>query len=207
MFEHLAKVMSSSGVYVKTLGDMFKKSFTEHLKYNLHEADTFKDLFALRDNLFQQYAKLDKALIEKKDRLFKLRDYTKWGGFKDQAEMLRLKDELLKDRDAAFIYMLPKETAELEQKKQELCFYTNQCWDEIRRVSKDNGVLLTEHFKDMGQVHCSHISSNASSWEDFINFFIDACEKDKELEKKIMGEAPAIQEEPQPNDGGSGGIS
>lgn len=73
--------------------------------------------------------------------------------------MIRLREELLKDREAAFDYMMPKETQELDFKKQELCFYTNQCWDEIRRVSKDNGTLFTEHFKDMGQIHCSQISS------------------------------------------------
>ncbi len=51
--------------------------------------------------------------------------------------------------------MLPKESAEVDYKRQELCFYTNQCWDEIRRVSNDNGNLLFEHFKDMAQLHCS----------------------------------------------------
>jgi hypothetical protein len=73
--------------------------------------------------------------------------------------MLRLKEELLKDRDAAFDYMLPKESQEVEMKKQELCFFSNQCWDELRRVSKDNGILLADHFKDMGALHCIKISS------------------------------------------------
>lgn len=54
-----------------------------------------------------------------------MRDVTKWGGFKDQAEMVRLRDELLKDREAAFDYMLPKESAELEAKRQEVCFFSN----------------------------------------------------------------------------------
>jgi hypothetical protein len=118
-----------------------------------------RDLFNYRDTLFATYQRAEKNLLEKKEKLFKLRDVTKWGGFKDQAEMLRLKEELLKDRDAAFDYMLPKETQEVEMKKQELCFFSNQCWDELRRVSKDNGVLLTEHFKDMGALHCIKISS------------------------------------------------
>jgi hypothetical protein len=61
------------------------------------------------------------------------------------------------NKEAAFDFMLPQETAEVEAKKLELCFYTNQCWDEIRRVSNDNGGLLFEHFKDMAQLHCSQI--------------------------------------------------
>jgi hypothetical protein len=39
--------------------------------------------------------------------------------------MLRLKDELLKDKESAFEFMLPKETQEVEVKKHELMFYTN----------------------------------------------------------------------------------
>jgi hypothetical protein len=49
VYEHLSKVMTSTGVYIKNLGDMFNVSFTKHLKYNLNEADSFKDLFSMRE--------------------------------------------------------------------------------------------------------------------------------------------------------------
>jgi len=80
------------------------------LKYNLQESESYREIFGRRDLAYQQYLKFEKALAEKKDRLFKLRDPTKWGGFKDQSEMIRLREELLKDREAAFDYMMPKET-------------------------------------------------------------------------------------------------
>lgn len=48
--------------------------------------------------------------MEKKEKLFKNKDVYKWGGFKDNIELLKLKDDLLKDKDRAFLYMLPKET-------------------------------------------------------------------------------------------------
>ena len=99
---------------------------------------------------------------------------------------MRLRDELLKDHQSSLEFMLPKETQEVEQKRQELCFFSNQCWDEIRRVSKDNGVLLQEHFKDMGLLHCTQLSSNASTWEDFVNYFSDICQKEQEFEKKLI---------------------
>lgn len=134
-----------------------RTGFTDYMKYNLHEGDTFKDLFSQRDQLCGVYNKAEKALKEKKEKLFKLRDVTKWGGFKDNAEMVRLKDELLKDQEAAFDFMLPKDTQDVEYKRQEACFYSNQCWDEIRRVSKNNSTLLTEHFKDIGTLHCTQI--------------------------------------------------
>jgi hypothetical protein len=56
---------------------------------------------------------------------------------------------LLKDKSKAFKFMLPKETEELDQKREELFFYTNQCWDEIRRVGAENGRSLREHARDM----------------------------------------------------------
>ena len=44
--------------------------------------------------------------------MFKGKDPFKWGGFKDNIELLKLKDELLKpdNKEKAFDYMLPKET-------------------------------------------------------------------------------------------------
>lgn len=131
--------MTSSGIFISSLGGIFKRYYTDHLKYCMQESESYREIFGKRDQAYQQYLKFEKALAEKKDKLFKLRDPTKWGGFKDQSEMIRLREELLKDREASFDYMLPKESQELDFKRQELCFYTNQCWDEIRRVSKDNG--------------------------------------------------------------------
>lgn len=48
--------------------------------------------------------------MEKKEKLFKSKDVYKWGGFKDNIELLKLKDELLKDKDRALDFILPKES-------------------------------------------------------------------------------------------------
>lgn len=50
------------------------------------------------------------------------------------------------NKEAAFTYMLQKETKDLEVQKEELSFYSNQCLDEVRRIGKDNGKLLINHF-------------------------------------------------------------
>ena len=185
--------MTSTGVYIKNLGDMFNVSFTKHLKYNLNEADSFKDLFSMKEQVYQSYLRADRALIDKKESLFKKKDATKWLGFKDNQQMIRMKDELLKDKETAYEFMLPKESAEVEAKKHELMFYTNQCWDEIRRVSNDNGTLLFEHFRDMAQLHCSQIGSNAQTWEEFLTYFIEACSRQKkaqDIESKVLAGEP-----------------
>jgi hypothetical protein len=99
--------MTSTGVYIKQLGDMYKSSFSQHLKYNLDEAGTFRDLFTQRDQSYQSFIRADRALQDKKERLFKLKDTTKWGGFKDDVQQVRFKPELVNNKEAAFDFMLP----------------------------------------------------------------------------------------------------
>lgn len=117
-FEQIAKVMTSSGIYVKNLGEIIRKNLADHMKYNLHEGDTFRDLFTYRDTLFHAYSKADKTLQEKKEKLFKLRDLTKWGCDANQVQdMMKNREALFKNRESAFELMLPKETQELEIKR------------------------------------------------------------------------------------------
>jgi hypothetical protein len=99
--------MTSTGVYVKQLGDVFKSSFAQHLKYNLNEASTFRDLFSHREQAYQAYIRAEQALIGKKEKLFKLKDTTKWGGFTNEVQQVKFKPELLNNKEAAFDFMLP----------------------------------------------------------------------------------------------------
>ena len=85
---------------------------------------------------------------------------------------MRLKDELIKDKDKAFPFMLPQPTKEVELKREELCFYTNQCWDEIRRVGNDNGRLIRDHFRDMSQIQCSYINQVSL----FTTNYLESCD-------------------------------
>ena len=48
--------------------------------------------------------------------------------------------------------MLTDDTLALNEMREELSFYTNQCLDEVRRVGKYNGDLLTDHFITMAQI-------------------------------------------------------
>ena len=58
----------------------------DHLAYHLDEAETFKELQKTRETVKLTYMKLDKALQQKKDALFKKGDIYKWGGFSDNLE-------------------------------------------------------------------------------------------------------------------------
>ena len=72
------------------------------------------------------------------------------------------------NKEAAFTYMIQKETKELEVQKEELSFYSNQCLDEVRRIGKDNGKLLINHFIQMSQTQCSYINGVSIFISNFI---------------------------------------
>lgn len=67
-------------------------------------------------------------------------------------------EDLFNNKTKAFRYMLSEDTLVLNSMREELSFYTNQCLDEVRRVGKDNGELLTDHFITMSQIQCAYIN-------------------------------------------------
>ena len=71
------------------------------------------------------FVKIDRSLLEKKEKLFKQKDLYKWGGFQDNLQLQKMQDELVQNKEKAFLFMLPKETKEMENKKEELGFLTN----------------------------------------------------------------------------------
>ena len=71
------------------------------------------------------FVKIDRSLLEKKEKLFKQKDLYKWGGFQDNLQLQKMQDELVQNKEKAFLFMLPKETKEMESKKEELGFLRN----------------------------------------------------------------------------------
>lgn len=61
-------------------------------------------------------------------------------------ELVGRSDELFNNKAKAFKFMLTEETNQINELREELSFYTNQCLDEVRRIGIDNAELLTDHF-------------------------------------------------------------
>ncbi len=101
------------------------------MRMHFEESESFRELFTLREAIRAQYVKQEKALIDKKEKLFRVGDLSKWGGvpgqscFRDELEMTDLRNTLMQNKNLAFTYMLPKETFEWEQRREELCYLTN----------------------------------------------------------------------------------
>lgn len=141
VYERLSGVYQNQSEFMAMVGQATRKSFAENLKYHAYEADSFKDLFKEREAVRTVYLAAEKKLQDKKEKLFrsKERDVTKWG-YSDPVHLEKIKEQLFGDKDLAFAYMLEKETAEVDKRREEMSFFTNQCWDELRRVSEDNGL-------------------------------------------------------------------
>jgi len=162
------------------------------VKYHLLEHESYRELLKVREEVKNQYLKQEKGLVDRKERLFKSRDYAKWGylGENGISDMEKVQDRLATNKPAAFTYMLQKETKELEIAKEELAFYSNQCLDETRRVGKDNGKLLIEHFIQMSQTQCSYINSTHMMWADFLSQFQEEAEGASPYEADVgLGQA------------------
>lgn len=64
-------------------------------------------------------------------------------------ELTSRQEELFQNKEKAFKFMLTEETKQLNDLREELSFWTNQCLDEVKRIANDNGALLTDHFITM----------------------------------------------------------
>ena len=49
------------------------------MKYHYLEHESFRDILKLREDLKGSYLKAEKNLTEKKEKLYRAKDFTKWG--------------------------------------------------------------------------------------------------------------------------------
>ena len=94
----------------------------------------------------KRFKEEEKALNEKKEQLWKTKNVNKWKFTGDKIELIGREKELLRDKNIAFAYILTEDTDKLQKQKEILNFYTNQLLAEMRRVGRDNGISLMDHF-------------------------------------------------------------
>jgi len=113
-------------------------------------------------------------------------------------ELVAKSFDLVKDRQKAYRYMLSSDTQKLQEMGEELSFYTNQCLDEVRRVGKDNGVAMIDHFMDQGKIQCEYLQDQFDKWAEFVAYFgslaWDQPEKERRRKRKLSGEFELIED-------------
>lgn len=64
---------------------------------------------------------------------------------------MRAAMDTLNDAEAAFGYMLPNASKQVNYLGEESAFFTTQCFKETRRTTMINYTMAREHFIDMGE--------------------------------------------------------
>jgi hypothetical protein len=108
MYAWLSKMITGSGNFIAQQGELFKSFLGSHLKYHLIEHESFREILKYREEVKKDFIKQEKGLLEKKEKLFRNKEFNKWGYIGDGgvAEIEKKHEKLLKVKEAAFTYML-----------------------------------------------------------------------------------------------------
>ena len=89
LYAWLSKMCTGTGNHVANLGDLIKVYLGGHLKYHMSEHESFRELTSIRENVKQKFIKSERNLMDRKERLFRAQDVTRWGFEGAQDELLR----------------------------------------------------------------------------------------------------------------------
>lgn len=78
------------------------------MKHHLIAHESFREILKAREEIKTAFIKQEKALLEKKEKLLKNKDLSKWGylGEGGVREIEQKLDKLLQHKEAAFTYMI-----------------------------------------------------------------------------------------------------
>lgn len=76
----------------------------------------------------------------------------KWKFTGDPIELIGREKDLIKDKKMAYAFIMSEESEKLQKQKEISNFYTNQLLAEMRRIGRDNGISLMEHFSQAAAI-------------------------------------------------------
>jgi hypothetical protein len=106
MYAWLSKMITGTGNFIAQQGELFKNFLGSNMKYHLLEHESFREILKQRDELKNGFIKSEMKLLEKKERLFKNREFSKWGYTGPNQDLERLSGKFTDNKQAAFTYML-----------------------------------------------------------------------------------------------------
>lgn len=127
MYAWLSKMVTGSGNFIAQQGELFKTFLGSHMKYYLLQHESFREILKNRDQIKDAFIKQEKGLLERKEKLFRNREFNKWGyqGEGGVGRIEKNQDRLMANKEAAFTYMLQNETRDLEINREHLSFMSN----------------------------------------------------------------------------------
>jgi len=102
-------------------GELINQNLASWFKYLRQEAKSYEEAHWLREESLARYNSQRIDLNKRKEKLFRRKDVTEWGCPSDQ---LRSAMDTLNDAEAAFGYMLPNASKQVNYLGEESAFFT-----------------------------------------------------------------------------------
>ena len=147
-YRRLSDLIIRHGDHPIRSGELMNQNLAAWFKYMREESKSYQEADWLRAESLSRYNTQRVDLNKRKERLFKRKDVTEWGCPSDQ---MRAAMDTLNDAEAAFGYMLPNASKQVNYLGEESAFFTTQCFKETRRTTMINYTMAREHFIDMGE--------------------------------------------------------
>lgn len=172
LFKKLAKLYVGQSRAVLNTGELMKIYNQQAMKYYKQEFEPMMEMYKFRQSQNDAVNSQEKNLLDRKENLFKnKKDCAEWGYQGSVEELVGRSHKLYSDRSMAFPFMFTEETIKLQESKERINFFTNQLAEEIKRVGRDNGELLVQHFQVKSQMQVEYLDQQREIWQEFNNFF------------------------------------
>ena len=143
---------------------IFDLNVRQYFKYLNREYDSIKELYNNFEETKNDYIKSKKNLEKDKESLFKKKNVKNWGLPPELANID------VNNKELCFEKMLPKETAELYEKKKLACFYGNNFEKEFSRLRSRIELNSKDEFIELYKNLTKEIHEQLEMWEKFKNF-------------------------------------
>ena len=150
---------------------IIKIDIREYFKYVRRQFLSLKDLSHKADTQKNIYYKGSEKLRMKKEDLFKIGNIAKWE--LNSRDNTIDKNLLTKDKEYAFMKMLPKETQNVEHSKEMFAYYLNRVIEEYERAMRINGVNHSKSASIYCQKHLNIIVELSKTLGDVVGFLGD----------------------------------
>jgi len=78
LYYFLSRMLKGTGNHVTNTSELIKLYCGNHLKYHMQEHESMRELLKERETVKYNFTQKEKALFEKKEKLFKLKEIKKW---------------------------------------------------------------------------------------------------------------------------------
>ena len=157
MKEQITQSYENIGVFIKNWrrillnqNEMIKTHFKSFFKFVKMEATSYEELITNREALKATYLAEKNKLIAKKEKLWQVKDTTKWEIVDEFNKVDQSK--LLVDKDYAFTVMCTSETRKLESMRKQFGYVNRMNFEELKNMINNNCKRFLGNIKEFCDV-------------------------------------------------------